>query len=68
MPEILLNAFHGQYFFRKVFTSYPLLPFIYLTGVTLARIDLPDPARISVACRSHKYIRMQFAKLEVFEV
>lgn len=68
MVEILLDAFHWQDFFVERFPANCVGPFSHLFSVPVRGIDLPNPAGVSIACRSEGDTRVEIAELESIEV
>ena len=68
MLKIFLNAVHRENLFHEGFPSHLVISVAYAILIAFPRVDLPDPACVTVAGRADKNVWMKTAKMECFKV
>ena len=68
MLEILLDALHGKDSFREGFSSDGMFSFRNPVGVSIRRVDLPDPPRIPITRHADKDVWLETSELKLIKV
>ena len=66
MGKVLVYAFDWQDFFNNGSSGNDPAPLGYLAFITVSRIDLTDPAGISITSSTDKELVVEVAELEGF--
>ncbi len=68
MLEVLRHAVYGEHFFDEGFSGNDFGPFGYSAFVPVQRINLSDPAGISVTGRTYENLGMEIAEAEIIHL